>query len=95
MIKEKGTYWATGGWHHALIHTAGTFLVLAFSIPEAMDLAVYLAFLDGVIHYHIDWAKINMSRGLGPADNAFWVWLGFDQVLHQLTYLLLVAIIVL
>lgn len=95
MIEEKGTYWAEGGRHHALVHTAGTFLALAFVMPESIDLAVYLAFLDGVIHYHIDWAKMNVSRGLTPADSAFWTWLGFDQALHQLTYLLLVAIIIL
>lgn len=92
MIEEKGTYWAEGGRHHALVHTAGTFLALAWC--GYIDLAVYLALLDGAIHYHIDWAKMNMSRRLTPADSAFWTWLGFDQALHQLTYLLLVAIIV-
>lgn len=95
MIAEKGTYWAEGGRHHALLHTAGTFLALATVMLESIDLAVYLAFLDGVIHYHIDWVKMNLSRGLLPSDNAFWAWLGFDQALHQLTYLLLVAIIIL
>lgn len=94
MIEEKGTYWAEGGRHHALVHTAGTFLTLAWVMPESIDMAVYLAFLDGVIHYHIDWAKMNLSRGLTPADSAFWHWLGFDQALHQLTYLILVAIII-
>ena len=95
MIEEKGTYWAEGGRHHALIHTAGTFLTLAFVLPDAIDLAVCLAFLDGIVHYHIDWAKMNISRGFTPADTEFWIWLGFDQALHQLTYLLLVAIIIL
>lgn len=93
MIEEKGTYWAEGGRHHALVHTAGTFLALAWC--GYVDLAVYLALLDGVIHYHIDWAKMNLSRNLTPADSAFWYWLGFDQALHYLTYLVIIAIIVL
>ena len=92
MIEEKGTYWAEGGRHHALVHTAGTFLVLVWM--GYVDLAVYLAFLDGVIHYHIDWAKMNATQNLTPKDPAFWSWLGFDQALHQLTYLLLLAIII-
>lgn len=95
MIEEKGTYWAEGGRHHALMHAAGTFLVLSFVQPQYIDLAMYLAFLDGIIHYHIDWAKMNISKELTPADNSFWTWLGLDQALHQLTYLLLVAIIIL
>lgn len=95
MIEEKGTYWAEGGRHHALVHTAGTFLVLSFIMPGSIDLAVYLAFMDGIIHYHIDWAKMNLSRGSTPVDPAFWTWLGFDQALHYLTYILIIAIIIL
>ena len=92
MVEEKGTYWAEGGRHHALMHTAGTFLVLAALMPM-IEWAIYIAFLDGFIHYHIDWFKMNVSRNLTPKDQAFWTWLGFDQALHQLTYLGIIAIL--
>lgn len=92
MLDEKGIYGAEGGRHHALMHTAGTFLVLAVTI-FSIEWAVILAFLDGIIHYHIDWAKTNLSRGLTPKDNQFWLLLGLDQGLHYLTYVLIIAIL--
>ena len=91
MIEEKGTYLAEGGRHHALVHTAGTFLTLAFVMSDSVELAVYLAFLDGFIHYHIDWAKQQLNRGLTVQDRMFWFYLGLDQGLHYLTYIAIVA----
>lgn len=94
MLDEKGIYGAEGGRHHALMHTAGTFLVLAVAI-YSIEWAVVLAFLDGIVHYHIDWVKTNIARGLKPDDNRFWFWLGLDQTLHYLTYVGIIAILVL
>lgn len=92
MLEDKGIYGAEGGRHHALMHTAGTFLVLAVTI-FSIEWAVILAFVDGIIHYHIDWAKTNLSRGLTPADRQFWLLLGLDQGLHYLTYVFIIAIL--
>ena len=94
MLSEKGIYGAEGGRHHALMHTAGTFLVLAVTIPS-IEVAVFLGFLDGFIHYHIDWVKTNLARGYTPADSEFWILLGADQGLHYLTYVGIIAILVL
>ena len=94
MLGEKGIYGAEGGRHHALMHTAGTFLILSGTIPS-IELAVLLAFLDGIVHYHIDWAKTNLTLHLTPADQEFWYWLGIDQALHYLTYVAIIGIIVL
>jgi len=93
MLKDKGTYGAEGGRDHAGVHGILTFLVLVFFIN--MYLAMLLAMLDAFIHYHIDWAKTNLSRGLTPKDRMFWLWLGADQGLHYLTYILIIGIIVL
>ena len=90
MLAEKGIYGAEGGRHHALMHTAGTFLVLALCIPS-IEWAVVFAFADGFVHYHIDWVKTNVARGLKPDDNKFWFWLGLDQTLHYLTYIAIIA----
>jgi hypothetical protein len=92
MIKEKGMYGAEGGRHHALMHTAGTFLVLAVTI-YSIEVAVILAFLDGIVHYHIDWAKMKLSQHLTPADSEFWWFIGADQMLHYLTYVGIIAIL--
>lgn len=92
MIDEKGIYGADGGRHHALMHTAGTFLVLACAI-YSIEAAVILAFLDGIVHYHIDWVKSKLSQGLTPADSKFWILLGADQALHYLTYIGIIVIL--
>jgi hypothetical protein len=92
MLNEKGTYGAEGGRHHALMHAVGTFLVLA-AVTSSIELAVLLGFLDGLVHYHIDWVKTNLARGYTPADKEFWLLLGADQGLHYLTYIGIIAIL--
>lgn len=92
MYRNKGTYGHLGGIIHALIHGVGTFIVLSFWL----GLGAWLyAIADAVIHYHIDWAKMNTSKRFNlTADNSEWFWilLGFDQLLHHITYFVIVAI---
>ena len=98
MLAEKGTYGAEGGLVHAGVHAVGTFVVLMIVFPWSIWshlAAAMLAILDGAVHYHVDWAKTNLSRGLTPTDHKFWVWLGADQALHYLTYVAIIGIIVL
>jgi hypothetical protein len=83
MIREKGRYCAVGGLHHSALHGFFTFVVL---VPYAPTIALHAAFVDFVVHYHIDWSKQQLNKGLTPADRKFWIWLGLDQALHYLTY---------
>jgi hypothetical protein len=93
MVQDKGHYGAEGGMCHALLHGLLTFVVLiGFARPED---AVTLALIDSAVHYHVDWAKTNLSRGLTIEDHRFWVWFGLDQALHYLTYIAIIGIIVL
>ena len=85
MLGQKGTYGAEGGIHHAGMHTGLTFLVLVIGCDPII--AIELAMADGVVHYHIDWAKQQLNKGMSPADRMFWVWMGADQGLHYLTYI--------
>lgn len=92
MYRNKGTYGHLGGITHALIHGIGTFIVLFFWIGSG---AWIFALADAIAHYHIDWAKMNISKKLNlRADNSEWFWilLGFDQLLHHITYFVIVAI---
>jgi len=94
MIKNKGTYGASGGIDHAMTHAIGTFVVLVpffVFLPDLRWITVYMALTDGFIHYHVDWAKYQLSAGLTPADRKFWVWFGLDQALHYLTYIGIIA----
>lgn len=95
MVMEKGTYGAKGGIQHSAIH-AGLTAMVFFTVFTDIFSVILIAFLDFVAHYHIDWAKmnINRNRNLTPADEAFWFWLGMDQLMHYLTYIGLIALVI-
>lgn len=72
-------------------HTLVTYGAIAY-------IAAYVAAFDSVVHYHIDWAKMKVQKQKGWTANThpeFWILLGVDQLLHSLTYLLIVYWIVL
>lgn len=92
--RNKGTYGHPGGIEHSGLHALGTAIVFALFIPVLP--AVVLGLIDGVIHYHIDWAKMNINarKGWKPDTHPeFWVLLGLDQLLHTLTYIFLIYIL--
>lgn len=94
MWANKGTYGHPGGIAHSATHLIGTLIV--FSVFDVDMKLVYAAsVIDFVAHYHIDWAKMNIGKtyGLHPATRMFWVLLGFDQLLHMLTYFALVSFV--
>ena len=86
--RQKGTYGARGGVVHSLIHILLT-VPLFFLFPGgSARLASGILAAEFVVHYHIDWAKeqINRRAGWTARDPMFWWVLGFDQLLHGLTY---------
>lgn len=90
---NKGTYGHPGGILHSALHAFGTMLCLVWYAPAV---ALYLAIADGLVHYHIDWAKMNLNARMGWAPNTheqFWWLLGLDQFLHALTYIVVVAMV--
>jgi len=90
-VQWKGTYLKWAGIKHSLKHGVGTVLVLWICGIGSVD-AVMLGVLDFMVHYHIDWTKININRknNYTPQDKQFWTWLGADQLAHSLTYLFIV-----
>lgn len=93
--QNKGKYGHLGGIHHAGLHGIGTILVLIFFTTPI--LVVILAIVDMVVHYHIDWAKMNINSKLNlKPDNSekFWWLLGLDQLLHHLTYVAIVWVVI-
>lgn len=92
QYKNKGTYGHPGGLLHASIHIVGTFIVCSiFSFP------LWLAFVDGIVHYHIDWAKMRLNTRwhLKPdTSEYFWWLLGVDQLLHYLTYAMIMMFVI-
>ena len=98
MLAQKGSYGAIGGIAHAITHAVGTLIVLVLVLPWGLSAhiaALILSIFDGISHYHIDWAKQQLNKGLTVADRMFWVWFGADQGLHYLTYIAIIGVLML
>ena len=87
MLSGRGQYWHMGRAHHAAVHIIGSVLVFVLVGTPLMSILI-ICLLEGVIHFHIDWAKAKYSeaKALMPDQAGFWRAFGVDQTLHGLTY---------
>ena len=93
-VEWKGTFLDWRGLKHSLKHGLATGLILYFA-TNIGALSIVLGIFDFLVHYHIDWAKININnrKNYTPQTKEFWVWLGLDQLAHSLTYIFIVLIL--
>lgn len=95
MWQNKGTYLHPGGITHSALHGIVTgLLVLLFT--QSPGLSALICFGEFVTHYHIDWAKMNINARRGwkcNTHNEFWQLTGLDQLLHQLTYVVIFIVV--
>jgi hypothetical protein len=93
---NKGSYAHPGGIIHSAIHVALTPLVYLVLAPASLLLAIGIALGEFIVHYHIDWLKeqVNHRNGWTVRDRGFWYALGTDQLVHGLTYLLIVGALI-
>jgi hypothetical protein len=88
-VNSKGHYGQWLGIRHSLKHGIGTYIAVALVVgAEYWIFALVIALFDFVIHYHTDWAKMNWGNR-DIQTPAFWAHLGLDQMVHQVTYILL------
>jgi len=86
--KNKGTYGHWGGILHSGKNAVGT--ALCFSPFVSWPMVLLVLAIDFLIHYHVDYAKMNINRirCWGPITHPqFWWLTGVDQFLHQCCYL--------
>ena len=93
MIKHKGTYGHWKGMAHSELHGFFTWLLL-FYFGFGFFWALLMGLLDTVLHYHIDYVKSNVwkTKGYTAQDQMYWITHGTDQLLHLLTYVLIIWI---
>ena len=91
MVAGKGVYGNLYGLLHSVQHGFGTLVVCLFFVQPL--LAIGLGILDFILHYHIDYAKMNLGCQ-DVKEKEFWVHLGLDQMLHQITYLIIALLVV-
>ena len=98
MHQNKGTYGHWGGLTHAGLHIWLTTLILVYVADNAFWPSIFFPVLiaEFVVHYHIDWAKMNINKKMGWGANThaeFWYLTGFDQYLHMITYVVIIGYI--
>ena len=91
---NKGIYGHPGGLIHAGIHAAGS-IGPVLILTDAYWLVSALIAVEFAVHYHTDWLKeqINKRRGLSYDDALFWAVFGADQFIHQMTYVVMIAVL--
>ena len=94
MVREKGQWMKPGGLHHSGIHALGT-LAIAAGFGVGLTLVLLAVIIDAVTHYVIDWSKSQATQSLTPLDRSFWIWVGFDQMLHYMVYVLITWMVLL
>lgn len=90
-IAHKGTYGHLKGLEHSLWHGALTALI--FWVWVSPDIAVLLGLVDFFLHYHIDYVKMKYGEK-DSTKKEYWVQFGLDQLAHNLTYILLIFIMI-
>jgi Protein of unknown function (DUF3307) len=92
QVRSKRVYGHPGGIFHAALHGLATVPVF-FLLRPSLALAIAIVAVEFVLHYHIDWAKENIlakwNWRLG--DRGYWSTFGFDQMLHNWTYVGIIA----
>jgi hypothetical protein len=92
---KKGVWLDPIGVSHTIDHiwcTLAVLLIFSVIYPISILTIVSVAFLEGIYHYLIDYTKVKY----GCKDNTkplFWNQFGLDQLAHQVSYLVIVAVI--
>ena len=94
ILQNRRVWGHPGGLLHIGIHAALTLPLLLIAGVHGL---LFPAILSGeaVFHYHVDWLKDVWIHRLGwtPQDKYYWLLTGVDQMLHQLSYLVIVGLI--
>jgi hypothetical protein len=99
QLRNKGIYGHPGGLVHAAHHAVGSAAVLvplkvAMLLPIPLTLIAALLAVEFAIHYHIDWGKEQIIKSIVEAQGpGYWAIFGFDQFLHQATYVAIAYVI--
>ena len=93
-VASKGIYGDGPGLAHSVKHGFATLMcILIVTGQQFFGYAMILAVIDFVVHYHVDWIKMNYgNRDIRTPQ--FWNHLGLDQLAHYITYLFIARMII-
>lgn len=91
ILRGKGNFRLIGGYVHAGGHALGTVPALMLAGVGLMRVAI-LVLAEFLVHYLIDYGKALLSRHsrADATTRAYWAMHGADQLMHQLTYAVLI-----
>src|SRR5215469_9055802 len=94
QIRAKGNYGQLAGLEHAGLHAMASLPALLVLTQSAALIAVVIAG-EFVVHYHVDFSKARIDKwwNFSSHSTPYWIVFGFDQLLHQLTYLAIVFLL--
>lgn len=100
QLRYKGIYGHPAGLLHVGHHAVGSAIVLAALhgatlLSTPLGLMGALLAVEMLLHYHIDWGKEQLIKPfLKEQGAAYWAIFGFDQFLHQASYIAMAYILV-
>ena len=94
LYRNKGIYGHRAGFIHAGLHALGS-LPAILLIGGAPGLIAVLLVGEFLVHYHVDWLKLYIDHRyrLRIDRRAYWIVFGLDQLLHQATYIVMLALL--
>lgn len=94
LYRNKGIYGHPAGFIHAGLHAFGSLPAILLFSPAPQYVAAILA-VEFLVHYHVDWLKLYIDKRfrLGINQSLYWAIFGADQLIHQLTYVAILAVL--
>lgn len=91
MLAARDRYLHMGRAQHAGVHALGSAIALLL-VGVTLPLIFMIIIAEWVAHYHIDWGKgwYSAQTQHTSTDPGFWRAVGFDQTLHQFTYIAMI-----
>jgi hypothetical protein len=94
QYRNKGIYGHPAGFVHAGLHAAGS-LPAVLIMTETLWLIAAILAAEFAVHYHVDWLKeqINKRHALTFNDARYWSVFGADQLIHQMSYVVILGLL--
>ena len=94
LYRNKGIYGHPAGFVHARLHAVGS-LPAILIVTQSAELAAAILIVEFLIHYHVDWLKLYIDKRyrLGINQSLYWMIFGLDQLIHQITYVAILAVL--
>lgn len=92
QYRNKGILFHPGGLLHGFFTIAASAVVLAI-YQISMDVALIILPVEFLVHYFTDFGKTRINQRMGwtaSTSDQFFILLGFDQMIHYMTYIWMV-----